>query len=109
MNVGKPMPNSARPQRTDPGDRVVHGARRGRQVRQRRKCRREDALVVVGDDIIDQTSYGGPVLDRVQTAAEDQFAHVELDCLDAAGPMCRTVQDCALLLQALVGFDGRPG
>lgn len=27
---------------------------------------------------------------------------------DTAGPMCRTVQDCALLLNAMVGFDASP-
>lgn len=28
---------------------------------------------------------------------------------DTAGPMCRTVQDCALLLDAMVGFDSTAG
>ncbi len=28
---------------------------------------------------------------------------------DVGGPMCRTVQDCAALLQAMVGFDAQPG
>ena len=52
-------------QRPEAGDRVVDAAGRQPGVGERGERRGQRSFVVVGDDLIDQAAYGGPVADRV--------------------------------------------
>ncbi len=69
-------------QRPEAGDRVVDAAGGLPGVGQRWQRRGQRPLVVVGDDLIDQASYGDPVAHRVQAAAADQLPDLELDRVD---------------------------
>ena len=69
-------------QRPEAGDRVVDTTGRQPGVGQWWQRRGQRPLVVVGDDLVNEAAYGGPVADRVKAAAADQLPDLELDRVD---------------------------
>ncbi len=65
-------------------DGVEDGARRGLRVRQRCERRGQRAVVVVGDDLVDEPAHGREVLDRVEAAGAHELADRGLDRVDHA-------------------------
>jgi hypothetical protein len=66
-------------QRAEPRDGVVDRACCGVRIRQRRQAGGERTFVVLGDDLVDEATYGGAVLDGVETAPADELAYLGLD------------------------------
>jgi hypothetical protein len=52
------------------------------RIGQRREAGGERTFVVLRDDLVDEPTYGGAILDRVETAAADELPDLRLDRVD---------------------------
>ena len=71
-------------QRTEAGNGVVHRPCRGVPIGERGQAGGERSFIVLGNDLVDEATHGGAVLDRVQTTAADELTNLRLDRVNRA-------------------------
>ena len=69
-------------QRSEPSYRVEHRAHCAASVENRRERTAQRALVVVGDDFLDQQPYARAVGSRIEAAPTNQLSDLVLDNVD---------------------------